>query len=413
MEDGPGEPGEPASLEPLQSPRCSKAKRQKIVDRIIPFVVLGINGYILYGFSYEVVWKWVHPKGVRIAVYTILGVLNLMMLVSWAAVQLWGPSVVDEKYKRIDSPHEPFVCDEDGYTLWCSQCQHFKPARARHSSAEGVCVPVMDHYCIWLGRVIGQGNLKFFLQFVVYSWFTMILILVVQFRYQHRLLPHIAAQAIPIYVLCGFWFLFLTMLLIQHVYFLLTCQSTLEHMDRNKSRYPYFNIPFKDGRQVIKATKSDMVPGPYSLGIGRNITRVMGPWYTWLLPIREPIEEPEFNRRLLAKLQARHEAFMEKELASSTPPAPASPSSTHAVTQFTPDSKNTPLHLPVLDDEPSTTSFATAENSLTRESEFESAPSAFESVFESAPSTFERDPASHDITPVASNASLSTIVPNN
>lgn len=407
MENGPGEP---VDLEPAQSPRCSKAKRQKVVDRIIPYVVLGINGYILYAFSYEVVWKWVPHKGVRIAIYTILAVLNLMMLISWAAVHIWGPSVVDEKYKRIGSPHEPFICDEDGYTLWCSHCQHFKPARARHSSAEGVCVPVMDHYCIWLGRVIGQGNLKFFIQFVVYSWFIMILILVVQFRYQHSLLPHIAAQAIPVYVLCGFWFLFLTMLLIQHVYFLLTCQSTLEHMDKNKARYPFFNIPFRDGRQVIKAVKCDMIPGPYNAGIGRNITRVMGPWYTWLLPIREPIEEHEFSRRLLKKLQDRQESLMEKEPVS-TPPIPPSPSSTHAVAQFTPDSKSTQSHLNT-SDEPSTTSFVSAQNSLTQESEFES---AVESLVESTPSAFESalESTASDLTPVASNTSQSTIVPNN
>jgi palmitoyltransferase len=42
-----------------------------------------------------------------------------------------------------------FVCREDGYPIWCSICQNWKPDRTHHCREVGRCVRKMDHFCPW------------------------------------------------------------------------------------------------------------------------------------------------------------------------------------------------------------------------------------------------------------------------
>lgn len=52
---------------------------------------------------------------------------------------------------------EAFVCENDGRPKWCSECCNWKPDRAHHSSEIGRCVIRMDHYCPWVGGMIGEN----------------------------------------------------------------------------------------------------------------------------------------------------------------------------------------------------------------------------------------------------------------
>ncbi|KAI0476423.1 palmitoyltransferase PFA5 [Xylariaceae sp. FL0804] len=62
-----------------------------------------------------------------------------------------------------------FVCESDGRPRWCSHCCNWKPDRAHHSSEIGRCVIRMDHYCPWVGGMIGENSFKFFVQFTTYT----------------------------------------------------------------------------------------------------------------------------------------------------------------------------------------------------------------------------------------------------
>nr|POF06869.1 palmitoyltransferase pfa5 [Quercus suber] len=62
-----------------------------------------------------------------------------------------------------------FVCDAKGLPIWCRKCRTWKPDRAHHSQDAGRCTMKMDHFCPWVGGVIGERSLKFFLQFLTYS----------------------------------------------------------------------------------------------------------------------------------------------------------------------------------------------------------------------------------------------------
>ncbi|KAI1324558.1 palmitoyltransferase PFA5 [Xylariaceae sp. FL0255] len=62
-----------------------------------------------------------------------------------------------------------FICEPDGRPRWCSECCNWKQDRVHHSSEIGRCVYRMDHYCPWVGGMIGENSFKFFVQFVIYA----------------------------------------------------------------------------------------------------------------------------------------------------------------------------------------------------------------------------------------------------
>jgi palmitoyltransferase len=76
-----------------------------------------------------------------------------------------------------------FTCQMDGKPNWCSYCANWKPDRAHHCSSSGRCVYKMDHFCPWVGGIIGEDNFKFFIQFNGYSVLYCIHLLVVMAIY--------------------------------------------------------------------------------------------------------------------------------------------------------------------------------------------------------------------------------------
>ena len=63
-----------------------------------------------------------------------------------------------------------FACDSYGYPIWCSQCNNWKPDRTHHNQDVGRCTMKMDHFCPWVGGVVGERSYKFFVQFNAYSF---------------------------------------------------------------------------------------------------------------------------------------------------------------------------------------------------------------------------------------------------
>lgn len=45
-------------------------------------------------------------------------------------------------------------------------CRIVRPLRAKHCGVTGRCIECYDHYCPWVGNVIGRGNRAFFLTFL-------------------------------------------------------------------------------------------------------------------------------------------------------------------------------------------------------------------------------------------------------
>lgn len=63
-----------------------------------------------------------------------------------------------------------FACDARGLPIWCPHCTNWKPDRAHHNQDVGRCTLKMDHFCPWVGGVVGERSYKFFVQFNFYSF---------------------------------------------------------------------------------------------------------------------------------------------------------------------------------------------------------------------------------------------------
>jgi palmitoyltransferase len=62
-----------------------------------------------------------------------------------------------------------FICNYDGRPPFCSTCLNFKPDRAHHCSEVDRCVQKMDHFCPWVGGIVSETSIKFFMQFCFYA----------------------------------------------------------------------------------------------------------------------------------------------------------------------------------------------------------------------------------------------------
>lgn len=269
---------------------------------VVALIVVGVNGYFIYAFGWLAVWRRIEPRnrGAAIAILVLFSWLNAHLYISWAAIHIWGPGTITDDYER-SGPNDAFLCDAQGYALYCFNCQRIKPARTHHTGHLDRCVPVMDHFCPWLAAVIGQGNLKFFLQFAWCVFLILTLMLVSLLIYEHG--SHINGNIIALYILIGLSLGFVVPLIFQHIGYTLTGHTTIEHLALRENRLPHVNVPWINGeRRVFNPAKTDISfpkPSMFYTGKWPNIREVMGPIWSWFIPIRPPIREPLFNQNFL------------------------------------------------------------------------------------------------------------------
>lgn len=119
-------------------------------------------------------------------------------------------------YGEEESPGPPppefwmrdvFVCTPQGLPIWCQHCRNWKPDRAHHNRDTGRCSLKMDHFCPWVGGVVGERALKFFSQFLVYGLVlsTYLLICMAYFVHEKKHVQWIVALAL------GGFFVFFTL----------------------------------------------------------------------------------------------------------------------------------------------------------------------------------------------------------
>lgn len=180
-------------------------------------------------------------------------------------------NIPDTKF-IANRPPEVFMCDDNGYPLWCSVCQSVKLDRVHHSAEMGYCVERMDHMCNWLGTVIGQQNHRFFIQIQIYFLALIILMTASIPVYLRKIYErknetsnsHIHLTLLL--VISVLWGVLLIPFFITHIRYIFQNTTTLEEIkyfrsNINRQKYPVFNIELPlDASQLIAQKNSYTLP---------------------------------------------------------------------------------------------------------------------------------------------------------
>lgn len=312
------------------------------LSRLMPILVILKLGYAFYVYCYLFSWKWVMVSQSQRLGITFMAVfcgLASLVLLTWSQVLFQGPGSVnrvpqydlgsvtqppvkqesmsvedEEEFYGISIPPRIFACDSHGFPLWCSTCQSVKPDRSHHSAELGRCIPKMDHFCTWMGGIVGLSNYRPFFQFVCYLTLLLIFVLVslAMFVRTHGRTIHF----ILLYVLAGGWLVMLSGFLLSHVRYILSNTTTIEQLKMNRNDFPIYNFEAPDGLRVVSRMRRND-PMPYDLGRFENWKLTMGPTIIhWILPVKvhanrhgkSSLQGCSFNPKLFALFEHRYQS---------------------------------------------------------------------------------------------------------
>lgn len=141
-----------------------------------------------------------------------------------------------------------FSCKYDGRPDFCSTCYNWKPDRSHHCSELNRCVLKMDHFCPWVGGVVGETSFKFFVQFTFWATLfclhTLISLAYFMAR-RHQDQRTIDVHWAVVVGLAGLFFLFSGGMCLSSTQFAFINSTTIENITR-KSRIWYFAIYIPD-----------------------------------------------------------------------------------------------------------------------------------------------------------------------
>ncbi|KAI5361839.1 Putative palmitoyltransferase, DHHC domain-containing protein [Septoria linicola] len=162
--------------------------------RVIPVLLVLIVGYASYVIIGPLCINYlINPPEEKprrlvtaIALIAVYFVLLIPVATSWLRLLLavlLDPGYVprgsdDQQYPTIAQPQpgleefwtrDVFVCDINGLPIWCDYCKAWKRDRTHHNQDVGRCTRKMDHFCPWVGGVVGERSFNFFVQFLFYT----------------------------------------------------------------------------------------------------------------------------------------------------------------------------------------------------------------------------------------------------
>ncbi|KAK9245340.1 DHHC palmitoyltransferase-domain-containing protein [Lipomyces tetrasporus] len=183
---------------------------------------------------------------------------------------------------------EAFTCESDGYPLWCSRCQSMKPDRSHHSSELDRCVVKMDHYCPWVGTIIGFKNYKLFYLFVLtcfsFTIFVFVTLTVYTVKYAHER-GEVIVQFVVVDALSGIFTALLVPFVSMHTYYILQNITTIEYLSRHY-RLQLVSIAVDEKRPELRGiTETELGMRLWDRGPWQNWKSVMGNYvWEWVLP---------------------------------------------------------------------------------------------------------------------------------
>ncbi|KAI1395040.1 zf-DHHC-domain-containing protein [Hypoxylon fuscum] len=155
-----------------------------------------------------------------------------------------------------------FICENDGRPKWCSECCNWKADRVHHSSEINRCVYRMDHYCPWVGGMIGENSFKFFVQFTTYTACYCALVLgavASSLRKKSREGLGLDPTYIPAIVLAGFFGLFTFLMTVTSLRYILL---NMTNVDALSSQSKVYQLAIRVPRGTTSTDKFSVVTYP-------------------------------------------------------------------------------------------------------------------------------------------------------
>lgn len=285
-----------------------KALRHRWLKKIIPVIVILTIMYMdyatFYSLGYQEVYKY-HSHGAAIVLWTLVPFCQLTALLYWILIFYYGPgkqptfpafNLHATDNEELTSVPDIFLCDEYGFPHYCSTSNSVKIARTFLLKDVGYLTLKFDHYCVWIGAVIGEGNHVFFIKLTTWLVGFLLVSLVYLIRYTPLNVSRgeINHNFIPLYILCGFWILMISALTTVHLKYILYNMTTLDDITINQKKI-YMNwksknqgkkvkkrnvprvesgnrfVSIRDKEGVRVVVGYDVTELPFSLGITRNV----------------------------------------------------------------------------------------------------------------------------------------------
>jgi DHHC palmitoyltransferase len=158
----------------LEVNTCSM-NTQVLVSKIWGFFVLLFVWFsvaVAYRLTFDILLPALFSSSspfLEFFISTLLSVLFALLISCHLRAWLSDPGFIDNKLVSSDAEFPV-----------CKKCSSPKPFRAHHCSTCNKCVFRMDHHCVFVNNCVGYGNLKFFIQFLVYVFAVTAFILILQ-----------------------------------------------------------------------------------------------------------------------------------------------------------------------------------------------------------------------------------------
>ncbi|KAK6462996.1 Palmitoyltransferase PFA5 [Scheffersomyces coipomensis] len=279
----------------------------RILQLIVPvLVVIGLGYYdFVMGFclGHQVIYKY-HSHGVAISLWILLAFLQLSVFIYWILIFIIGPGKApkfppfnlrgDDTDELTQVPNA-FECDRFGYPFYSSHTDSLVLPRGFYSKHTGYNVLKYDHYCLWIGTVLGECNYLFFMKFMTFFLLHFIIPIIYLMRYTRSQVSRegeINHNFIPAYVLSGFWIIIIGALFAVHLKYVCVNMTTLDEitmkqkqvyqrweLSNEKEKKTFRRKPRKeDGKRYINIKKDnlrvvvqyDVMDEVYNMGFKKN-----------------------------------------------------------------------------------------------------------------------------------------------
>lgn len=139
-----------------------------------------------------------------------------------------------EYYNIITLPCQNNQGDKSTIDIkYCKTCKIWRPPRSYHCSTCQCCISVHDHHCIWVNNCIGQRNYRFFLNFLISSVMTSIILIICSSIHIHRNYQNarnLPPVSIVLIIYSGLTIWYPLLLYIYHLLMTSTQQTTREYL---------------------------------------------------------------------------------------------------------------------------------------------------------------------------------------